>query len=401
MRNINKIMVLSTLALAIGVSLISQQAGAASIHDSHAGLVLPAIKPEAIPEVAPEIKPEFPSVDKPKNPDSGGVMQDLGYLFDSMPVLAAQTEQAFRSQQQALGRQLDNACAAGAQGGQCLRVTGELSKITDAPSELDYQAAPALALAYGYGITDQLTAGVTASVFGSALDNQQVTHRGGAALDSGVGVGSYLHFSQGADQTGLQASAAVGYTEQAGEFTRGDGLANVQHGKGSADVKSLALRSGLGYGVELADWTVTPHAEVTHFITRRDGYREAGDKLVFTVNHDALKEQSTIGKLGLQGGTKLTPAVNLTLDAGTELDLDVSPVTLKGQTDIFNLGAGMKEFAVQSPLKRNDIGPYAAVGASYQLEQAGNLGLGVKASQPHFGSQGVDSSVQLSYELKF
>ncbi|WP_421329500.1 hypothetical protein [Aeromonas veronii] len=86
-------------------------------------------------------------------------------------------------------RQLDNACVSGAEGQQCLRVAGELSKVTDAPTELDYQVAPQLSLAYCYGLTDQLTAGVTASMFGSSLDNQLLTERGGAELDSGVGVG--------------------------------------------------------------------------------------------------------------------------------------------------------------------------------------------------------------------
>ncbi|MGL4757151.1 MAG: autotransporter outer membrane beta-barrel domain-containing protein, partial [Aeromonadaceae bacterium] len=337
----------------------------------------------------------------PGREGSGGVMQDLGYLFDSMPILAAQTEQAFRAQQRALGRQLDNACVSGAEGQQCLRVTGELSKVTDAPTELDSQVAPQLSLAYGYGLTDQLTAGVTASMFGSSLDNQLLTERGGAELDSGVGVGSYLHFSQGADETGVQACVSLGYGEQRGEFVRGDGLANVQHGKGKADVKSVAVRGSLGYGVEVADWKVTPHAEVTHFITSRDGYREGGERLVFDVEHDKVKDKSTVGKVGVKGETALAKGVKLKLDTGVEMDLDVNPVTLKGRSDIFSLGEGMQEFAVSAELERNDMRPYAAVGVGYELEQAGTVGLNVKASQAEYGNQGVDGSVQLSYELKF
>ncbi|WP_421346742.1 hypothetical protein [Aeromonas veronii] len=357
--------------------------------------LVPPVEPGGEVANQPEPQPE------PGREGSGGVMQDLGYLFDSMPILAAQTEQAFRAQQRALGRQLDNACVSGAEGQQCLRVTGELSKVTDAPTELDYQVAPQLSLAYGYGLTDQLTAGVTASMFGSSLDNQLLTERGGAELDSGVGVGSYLHFSQGADETGVQAGVSLGYGEQRGEFVRGDGLANVQHGKGKADVKSVAVRGSLGYGVEVADWKVTPHAEVTHFITSRDGYREGGERLVFDVEHDKVKDKSTVGKVGVKGETALAKGVTLKLDTGVEMDLDVNPVTLKGRSDIFSLGEGMQEFAVSAELERNDMRPYAAVGVGYELEQAGTVGLNVKASQAEYGNQGVDGSVQLSYELKF
>ncbi|WP_139405451.1 hypothetical protein [Aeromonas veronii] len=360
--------------------------------------VVPLVPPvEPGGEVANQPEPQ----PAPGSEGSGGVMQDLGYLFDSMPILAAQTEQAFRAQQRSLGRQLDNACVSGAEGQQCLRVTGELSKVTDAPTELDYQVAPQLSLAYGYGLTDQLTVGVTASMFGSSLDNQLLTERGGAELDSGVGVGSYLHFSQGADETGVQAGVSLGYGEQRGEFVRGDGLANVQHGKGKADVKSVAVRGSLGYGVEVADWKVTPHAEVTHFITSRDGYREGGERLVFDVEHDKVKDKSTVGKVGVKGETALAKGVTLKLDTGVEIDLDVNPVTLKGRSDIFSLGEGMQEFAVSAELERNDMRPYAAVGVGYELEQAGTVGLNVKASQAEYGNQGVDGSVQLSYELKF
>ncbi|MBF3237957.1 hypothetical protein H4N55_15255 [Aeromonas veronii] len=357
--------------------------------------LVPPVEPGGEVANQPEPQPE------PGSEGSGGVMQDLGYLFDSMPLLAAQTEQAFRAQQRSLGRQLDNACVSGAEGQQCLRVAGELSKVTDAPTELDYQVAPQLSLAYGYGLTDQLTAGVTASMFGSSLDNQLLTERGGAELDSGVGVGSYLHFSQGADETGVQAGVSLGYGEQRGEFVRGDGLANVQHGKGKADVKSVAVRGSLGYGVEVADWKVTPHAEVTHFITSRDGYREGGERLVFDVEHDKVKDKSTVGKVGVKGETALAKGVKLKLDTGVEMDLDVNPVTLKGRSDIFSLGEGMQEFAVSAELERNDMRPYAAVGVGYELEQAGTVGLNVKASQAEYGNQGVDGSVQLSYELKF
>ncbi|WP_254203408.1 hypothetical protein [Aeromonas sp. FDAARGOS 1411] len=357
--------------------------------------LVPPVEPGGEVANQPEPQPD------PGSEGSGGVMQDLGYLFDSMPILAAQTEQAFRAQQRSLGRQLDNACVSGAEGQQCLRVTGELSKVTDAPTALDYQVAPQLSLAYGYGLTDQLTAGVTASMFGSSLDNQRLTERGGAELDSGVGVGSYLHFSQGADETGVQAGVSLGYGEQRGEFVRGDGLANVQHGKGKADVKSVAVRGSLGYGVEVAEWKVTPHAEVTHFITSRDGYREGGERLVFDVEHDKVKDKSTVGKVGVKGETALAKGVKLKLDTGVEMDLDVNPVTLKGRSDIFSLGEGMQEFAVSAELERNDMRPYAAVGVGYELEQAGTVGLNVKASQAEYGNQGVDGSVQLSYELKF
>ncbi|MGN5047784.1 hypothetical protein ACTG16_17760 [Aeromonas sp. 23P] len=56
---------------------------------------------------------------------------------------------------------------------------------------------------------------------------------------------------------------------------------------------------------------------------------------------------------------------------------------------------------MSAELERNDMRPYAAVGVGYELEQAGTVGLNVKASQAEYGNQGVDGSVQLSYELKF
>lgn len=318
-------------------------------------------------------------------------MQDFENLMASFPVLAVETELAFGAQQIGVNSLMDSRGLARGAGKSFVSMFGGVSN-TGSGDDMGSRNASLGGISYGYGVTDQLTMGFSVSANGTDVSGT------GFDLDNGFGAAAWGVYSEnGANRTGLQGSFALGYLNQDAAMTRGLGVVDVEAASGTAGITTRSTRLELGYGFDHSSgWVLTPTAAITHYSSTRGAYAENPEATAFSAAYDKLETSSTIGTVGMTGDWQLADDRRLSLGAGADFDLDGDTVTLAGSANI----PGMETFAVDSPLSRNDIRPYATASYSMDVANRGTFTASVRAGRAMYGDK-PEMGVGLRYAVNF
>jgi probable HAF family extracellular repeat protein len=303
-----------------------------------------------------------------------GAMQDFTNLIASFPVLANDSAVAAAQQQGALGQIIGQGFLAGA--GQIgLRLHGGYDHTAQNPTTVGARSAALGAVSFGYGVSDVFTLGATASFAGTSLANN------GFDMQSGAGLAAWGRFSAGgAAGTGLQASAALGWSRADGEITRGRLLADVDLATGSTALQSWGLTAQAGYGMEFAGVLVTPFAAIAHFQTTRAAYTEAGAS--FNATYDAMDVSRTDLTLGVTAEIAIGAQGRLSLGAGVERTLGTPAAVLTGTSDI----PGMTTFSIPGDFVANRTRAYASAGYSHDFGNGFSVAGDLRVGQAVYGT---------------
>ncbi len=303
-----------------------------------------------------------------------GAMQDFTNLIASFPVLANDSAVAAAQQQGALGQTMGQGFQAGA-GRLAVRVHGGFGDTAQNPTTVGARTTTLGAVSFGYGVSDVFTLGATASFAGTSLANN------GFDMQSGAGLAAWGRFSAGgAAGTGLQASAALGWSRADGEITRGRLLADVDLATGSAALQSWGLTAQAGYGMEVAGMLVTPFAALTHYQTTRAAYSEAGAS--FNATYDAMEVSRTDLTLGVTAEIAIGALGRLSFGAGIERALSARAAELSGTSDI----PGLLTFSIPASFVPNDTRAYASLGYTHDFADGFSVAGDLRVGNAVFGT---------------
>lgn len=320
-----------------------------------------------------------------------GGMQDYTNLMASFPILANETERDVAIQQGSLARLLDKTGFVGVAGRNYVAVNAaEFNMGSDAVT--DNHSSQIANLTVGRGISPELTLGGSLLISGASNDAS------GIEGNAGTGVMVWGEYSQtGLARTGLQASLALGYAKKGNTITRGLGLSDVDAATGAADVKTLAARVSVGYGINLASgWLLTPHAAISSFTTSREAYAEDPTATAFSAAYDKLSVARTLGNVGLVAMQTLSKTSSFSLGAGADFDITVEDTILTGSSNI----PGMETFAVANTLVRNDFRPYVTADYSIDIPSGGTVTASARLGKAAYGSE-AEAGVGVSYGISF
>jgi len=317
-----------------------------------------------------------------------GVMEDYENLITSFPVLGNDSAVMQAEQQFALGTMMKPGALAQAGGWSFSAQLGAQSTGRN-PTKVGARTTSLAALSFGRGISDSFTLGATISAQGSSLKNNAFD------MDTGFAGAIWGTYSQGgADRTGLQASASLGYARNSGDISRGRLLTDVVLATGKSNVKTRAVQMSLGYGMTQGAWLVTPSLGVAHYDTTRAAYTETG--AAFNASYDAMTTRRTVATLAVAGDMTLSDQGRLSLGAGVERDLSVTAPRLTGTSDI----PGLATFDISSTSKTNRTRGFVTAGYTHDFGNGHNLSGTVRVGRAVYGStQSV--GVGLNYGMRF
>jgi probable HAF family extracellular repeat protein len=317
-----------------------------------------------------------------------GIMQDYENVLQSFSNLAKQTALAANQQQEAMGRLLEENCAVGTTGLNCLRVSGVVSN-TNVDDGIGKRQQSQGVLTLGHGINDNLTLGASLSSGSSDVDESGVDGK------TAYGGSLWATYSEHADaRTGLQADLSLGAYAQDNALTRGEGLSNVERLSGSADMRTVAGRMGVGYGfVQGGDWLITPGVAIIQQQTTRNSYDENQGAITGSYKKD--RTNASILDLGAAVQTSINGVSRINLAAGIKYDLHADSMMLDATTDV----PGMEAFKLKSRLERNDLRPYIAANYSHDLS-VGTLSAGIRVAKDAYADT-PQADISVSYGLRF
>jgi hypothetical protein len=220
----------------------------------------------------------------------------------------------------------------------------------------------------------------------------------GFDLDNGSGAAAWGEYSQNsANRTGWQGSFALGTISQNAALARGRGFVDVEVATGASALTTRSARLELGYGfAHSSGWVLTPTVGIAQNGSTRSAGAENPDATAFSAAYDRLEASSTIGTLGMTGDWQIADDRSLSLGAGVDFDLDVNAVTLTGAANI----PGMDAFAVDSPLSRADVRPYATASYSMDVTKEGTFTASVRAGRATYGDV-PELGLGLRYAINF
>jgi probable HAF family extracellular repeat protein len=323
--------------------------------------------------------------------DGDGQIQDLANLMASFPALAGDTELAFAAQQAGVDNLMDSRGMARGAGQSFVSLfSGVLN--TGSGDDIGAQSASLGGISYGYGVSDQLTLGFSIAANGTNLSGS------GFDLDNGSGAAAWGEYSQNsANRTGWQGSFALGTISQNAALARGRGFVDVEVATGASALTTRSARLELGYGfAHSSGWVLTPTVGIAQNGSTRSAGAENPDATAFSAAYDRLEASSTIGTLGMTGDWQIADDRSLSLGAGVDFDLDVNAVTLTGAANI----PGMDAFAVDSPLSRADVRPYATASYSMDVTKEGTFTASVRAGRATYGDV-PELGLGLRYAINF
>ncbi|GGD29424.1 autotransporter outer membrane beta-barrel domain-containing protein [Sinisalibacter lacisalsi] len=301
-------------------------------------------------------------------------MQDFDNLLTSFPVLANDSAVAAAQAQQGLGQTMRQGFFAGA-GQFGMQLHGGFSWTDRNPTTVGARRTNSGAVSLGYGVSDAVSVGVTASFAGTSLANN------GFDMSAGPGLAAWARYSAGgAAGTGLQAEAAFGWSRAEGEITRGRLLANVDLATGSSSLETWGGTASIGYGMELGGWLVTPHAGLTHYQTTRAAYTETGAS--FNASYDEMQVSRTDLTLGVTGEIRVGAQGTLSFGAGIERALGGQDAVLSGTSDI----PGMTTFNIPASFVANQTRGYVTAGYAHDFGNGMTLSGDLRVGHAVYGT---------------
>ena len=161
-------------------------------------------------------------------------------------------------------------------------------------------------IGYGRGLNDQV---MVKFALGRTYSKQDTLLGGNTKVK-----GTYIvpELIAKLSDTPLYASVSGYYNWGETDVTRGyDNAGNREYGRGSADLRTAALRARLDWldALKVGNTSVTPYTSVTYTRTKVDAYRETGG--AFPANWNSRTENSTEARLGLDAVHHLDDKLNL------------------------------------------------------------------------------------------
>jgi probable HAF family extracellular repeat protein len=264
---------------------------------------------------------------------------------------------------------LNSDCPAYSDKGICLALSGW--RYSGRETKLAAQTASTLNASYRFN--DKFRAGITLDLAMSQAIPNNFTSKKTPLF------GAFAAFGDNAAGLGPQVKLSVAYNSADTAITR-TVLPFTEAGKGDSAVKSLGVKTELGYGLAaFHGWKLQPYAALRYSNVSRGGYTEASGA-TFPVAYDraVLKQFTTL--FGLKAQRSLSSSLGLLVSAGAEQDLGASMSDYSGTMNV--LGS-FKVTASDVARTR----PFASTGLSYEFSKDQRIGANFSAIRQPFGQR--------------